>query len=266
MESIYQNTERIGNFTSSEIVALTKFGKKVKGVEELPIGEPAYTYVEECNMERRLGRNLSSEADSRPLSWGKFIEKRVFNLLDFDYIDVAQITLPHPTIPFWKGSPDFLSPNTVCDAKCPTAIKSFCELVDPYYEKDDAGVYKLIHPGLTIEAVRKNHKDGEKYYWQLVSNACIKDAQFAELIIYVPYKSELETIREMAANYDGDQNKIAWINWASDDELPYLIDGGHYKNLNIIRFEVPQADKDFLTKRVIELSKFLELWPETKLI
>jgi hypothetical protein len=70
----------------------------------------------------------------------------------------------------------------------------------------------------------------------------------------------------MAANYDGDQNKIAWINWASDDELPYLIEGGHYQNLNIIRFEVPQADKDFLTKRVIELSKFLEPWPETKLI
>lgn len=261
MESIYQNTERIGNFTSSEIVALTKNGK-----EKGSIGEPAYTYVEECNMERRLGRNLSSEAETRPIIWGKFIEKRVFDLLDFDYIHTSQTTLSHPTIPYWKGSPDFLYPDTVADAKAPTSIKSFCQLVDPYFEKDENGVYQMKHPGLTIEAVRKNHKEGEKFYWQLVSNACIKDAKFAELIIYVPYKSELEVIREMASNYDGDQNKIAWINWASDDELPYLIEGGHYQNLNIIRFEVPQADKDFLTSRVKELSKHLIEWPETKLI
>jgi hypothetical protein len=261
MESIYQNTERIGNFTSSEIVALTKNGKAKDS-----IGEPAFTYVEECNMERRLGRNLSSEAETRPIIWGKFIEKRVFDLLDFDYIHTSQTTLSHPTIPYWKGSPDFLNNDAVCDAKCPTSLESFCQLVDAYFEKDENGVYQMVHPALTIEAVRKNHKDGEKFYWQLVSNACIKGLKYAELIVYVPYRSELEIIREMAANYNGDQNKIAWINWASDDELPYLIEGGHYQNLNIIRFEVPQADKDFLTKRVIELSKFLEPWPETKLI
>lgn len=32
--------------------------------------------------------------------------------------------------------------------------------------------------------------------------------------------------------------------------LAYLPDGGHYKNLNIFRFEVPIADKEFLTERI----------------
>jgi hypothetical protein len=252
MESIYQNEIRNGNFTSSEIVALTKSGKETGS-----IGAPAFNYVNECNMERRLGRNISSEVTTRPISWGTLVEKRVFDLLDFEYVDCSQITLSHPTIDFWKGSPDFRKPKTVTDAKCPTSMKSFCELVDPYY-KDG----KLIHGALTIEAVRKNHDKGETYYWQLVSNACITDSQFAELIIYVPYKSELETIREMAQNYEGDQNKIAWINWASDDELPYLIEGREYKNLNIIRFEVPEADKVFLTDRVNKLGEYLVPWPQ----
>ena len=61
----------------------------------------------------------------------------------------------------------------------------------------------------------------------------------------------------MASNYDGNQNKFAWINWAEDKELPYLLDGGHYKNLNIIRFEVSQEDKDRLTIAVLNASKLL---------
>lgn len=262
MESIYQNTERIGNFTSSEIVALTKFGKKKKEEEFAPIGEPAYTYVSECNMERRLGRNLGSDVHTRAISWGKLLEKRVFDLLDFDYVHTSQVTLAHKSFDCWKGSPDFLTADTVCDAKCPTALKSFCELLDPVFDKEG----KLLYEGLTIDAVRVNHSEGEKYYWQLVSNACITGSKYGELIVYVPYKSELEVIRELAQNHDGDQNKIAWINWADDDELPHLIDGGHYKNLNVIRFEIPERDKEFLTSRVKELSKFLEPWPETKLI
>jgi hypothetical protein len=61
----------------------------------------------------------------------------------------------------------------------------------------------------------------------------------------------------MASNYDGDQNKIAWINWSEDNDLPFLVEGGHYKNLNIIRFEVPEFDKKLLTERVKEAGKLL---------
>jgi hypothetical protein len=31
--------------------------------------------------------------------------------------------------------------------------------------------------------------------------------------------------------------------YADDNELPYLIDGGFYQDLNVISFEVPVADK-----------------------
>jgi len=36
----------------------------------------------------------------------------------------------------------------------------------------------------------------------------------------------------------GDQNKISWLNWVEDDELPYLIDGNHYQNICSFEFEV----------------------------
>ena len=44
--SILNNEIRNGNFTSSEIVALTKKGKGANG-----FGSAAITYIEECNME-----------------------------------------------------------------------------------------------------------------------------------------------------------------------------------------------------------------------
>ena len=67
----------------------------------------------------------------------------------------------------------------------------------------------------------------------------------------MPYFSELEDIRTMAENYDGgDQWKYRFIVESPDAELPYLPDGGYYKNLNKFEFEVPKEDKDFLTERV----------------
>jgi len=133
--------------------------------------------------------------------------------------------------------------KTVIDIKCPLTLKSFCQLVDCK----------------TIQEVRDNHKDGEKYFWQLVSNAILTGAEHAELIIYVPYQSELEDIRELARNTDeGVMSKYYWIHNATDDELPFLIEGGHYKNLNVIRFDVSKEDKAFLTERVAAAGKLLE--------
>lgn len=238
--NITENKARIGNFTSSEIFALT-----TKGKIEGSFGKPALTYIDECNMERRLGRSLNDESNARPLIWGKFLESRAFELLGLEYILSSDETIVHPEISFWSGSKDgekLDEGKTVIDIKCPITLKSFCQIVDCK----------------TIEEVRENHRDGEKYYWQLVSNAILTKSKYAELIVYLPYRSELNAIREMASNFDGDQNKIAWIGFAEDNELPYLIDGGHYKNLNIIRFEVPESDKKFLTERVIKAGDFLQ--------
>lgn len=231
------NTPRIGNFTSSEIVALTKKAKDGKS-----FGAPALTYIEEANMERLLGRSITTEVDARPLSWGKLLEPRVFDMLGLEYSLSAQETIVHPKIPYWAGSPDGSKPQTTADFKAPLTLKSFCQLVQPLYE-DLTGMEAM-------NRVREDHKDGEKFYWQIVSNAILQDNRFGELIVYMPYFSELDEIRTMARTHE-QKKKFQWVDYANDDELPYLIEGGYYKNLNIVRFEIPETDKKFLTDCVV---------------
>jgi hypothetical protein len=215
-----------------------------KNIESWP-GDAALTYIEECNMERRLGRSISDESNARPLLWGSLAESKAFELLGLEYTLNSQDTISHPKIPYWSGSADgfkYDEGKTVIDIKCPWTLKSFCQLADCK----------------TIEEVRKNHKDGEKFYYQLVSNAVINDCKYAELIIYMPYFSELDSIRDMASNYDGiDQGKFIWVTYP-DTSLPYIHDGGYYKNIHKIRFEVPKEDKILLTDTVLRAGKLLE--------
>jgi hypothetical protein len=241
---------RNGNFTSSDIVKLT-----TSGTAKDSYGVPFYNYIEECNRERRLGRALEEEIDSKPTSWGKLLEKRGFDALSIDYTLCSSKTLSHHTIDFWKGSPDAvkeLDDVLYCaDLKCPKTLNSFCQLVDPYIEKGNK-----IFEGLTIDAVRKNHKDGNKYYWQIVSNCIITGAKIGELVIYLPYIDELDKIRLMAEG----RPDCYWIQGSTDDQLPHLIRGGHYKNINVIEFEIPESDIDFLTERVKKAGELLTPW------
>lgn len=227
-----QNINRVGNFTSSEIAALMTKDRKGDG-----FGAPALKYIKECRQERKLGRSITSESNARPLIWGKVCEGIAFNQLPLEYELISQDTIVHPEFDFWAGSPDGKKPNTAADIKCPMTLTSFCDLVD----------------SATIDEVRKNHKDGEKFYWQLVSNSILLNVEYAELIIYAPYYSELSEIRSAAEG----NPKAYWIWSALDDELPYLLEDGQYKNINIIRFKVSQDDKDALTERVLKASKLL---------
>lgn len=223
-----------------------------EGTTKGTLGKPALTYIQECNMERRLGRSLTDESNARPLSWGKLLERRVFDVMGTAYKLCSLETIPHPTIKCWAGSPDALKfdeGGTVCDIKAPLTLKSFCQLADCK----------------SMQEVRKAHKDGDKFYYQLVSNAIITSCQFAELIVYMPYRSELDEIRYMASHTNlSNPARFSWIAWGTDDDLPWLPDGGHYKNLNVIRFEVPEADKIALTERVIMASEKLEEFKEVK--
>lgn len=244
------NSIRIGNFTSSEIVALTTKDRTGKG-----FGKPALTYIEEKNIERRLGRSIDSEAVARALSWGKLNERRVHDLLGIDYKLCSTETIDHPSIPFWKGSPDFIryfedpADNTVVDAKCPLTLKAFCHIVDAWQANGLEGFW---------EVVSGSNKVGEQYYWQLVSNAILTGCDYAELIVYVPYQSELDAIRDMAMQWDEpDQHNYKWIAYAADDEMPYLIEGGYYKNINKFRFRVPDEDKALLTDLVLQAGELL---------
>ena len=243
--------ERNGNFTSSEIVALTTNGKAKDS-----FGAPFYTYVEECNMERRLKRSISCEENAKPLSWGKICERYVCDnpqILGLEYSVNLSDTTRHPTIDCWLGSEDVLKEDTVGDIKSPKTLKSFCQLVDCVYVKKLEGMDAMNY-------IRDNHKDGEKYYWQIVSNAIIHDKKFGELIVFVPYKSELPELKKLALVLDAESGvyQYSWVANVNDSELTYLNDIGVYKNKTVIRFEIPQEDKTFLTSRVLSASELLE--------
>ena len=221
---------RTGNFTSSEIVALMSTGKK-----EGSFGAPALTYINECNIERRLGRPLESEQSARATTWGKLCEKHVFNILPLEYSAISHETVIHPDFDFWAGTPDSIcyeDEKTVGDIKCPFTLKSFCQLVDAWELGGIAGI-------------RNQHKDGDKFYWQIVSNAILTGCIHGELIVYCPYNTELVQIRELALIDD-----LNWILYAEDNELPWIYEGGFYKNLYKFRFPIPDEDKIKLTKRV----------------
>jgi hypothetical protein len=238
---------RNGNFTSSCISALMSNGRKAGEP-----GKPFLTYISEKNMERKLGRALDSETNAKPMNWGKLCEKRVFDLLykiDVGYIECGTETIKHPRYDFWLGSPDAKRPETTVEVKCPFTLKSFCQFIDAIEG----------FPGIdAINSIRNNHPDGEDYYWQILSNSILLNSKYAELIIYMPYRNELDEIRVLASNMPvADLSKYYGLANSTDEELPYLIEGKGYKNLNIIRFEVPESDKILLTERVLLASKSL---------
>ena len=229
-----EQNSRVGSFSNSEIWRLIP-GKRG---EMLKTG---YSYIEEKRFERKLGRALSSEQNSKSTGWGTFVEKRAFDLLPLHYKLRSIDRLVHPDIPYWTAAIDIIGEDFAGDVKCPYTLLSFCQQVEAMEKGIET--YKELKP---------------EYYWQCVAHSILAAKKFAEIIIYVPYQTELDEIREMANNVDGaQQNKVAFINWAEDDQLPYLIEGGYYKNLNILRWEVSQEDKKLLTSRVIEAGKLL---------
>ena len=235
--SILENTIRNGNFSSSKIFNLLKVGK-----DKTSFGAPALNYIQEKKYERKLKRSISTDAETRPTLWGKFLESRVHDLLGMEYEHTNDISLVHSKYPFWVGSPDFLDrkAKVVSDSKCPQP-KAFAELV----ENCSKGV----------EVFKAEHED---YYWQLVSNALITDSEFIELIVYMPYESELPEIRLEAENFDSvDQYKYRFIAESSKHQLAYLPDDSEYKNLNIFRFPLNKADAFTLESKVIEASLLL---------
>lgn len=247
---------RNGNFTSSEIVALTKRNKNGDD-----FGESALKYINQCNMERRLGRSLDGELDARPVMWGRFLESLLFSMLQEEYTYNSSQTLVHPKYPWMVGTPDGYKKakkRTVVDTKCPWTLESFCNLVNPLYDGlEGLDAMNALRNGYTDKngLNHAKHLDGEKYYWQLVSNACIDDCECAELIVYCPFESELEVIISQAVK-SGEPSAYFIAN-GNKNTLPNLIDGGFYNNINVISFEVPTEDKEFLTELVEKAGKYL---------
>ncbi len=207
MDTIQSSTTRVGRFTSSSIAALMSTGKQVEG-----FGKPAITLIEEKRFERKLGRSLEAEMESRPTTWGSLVEKFVFeNMLGTEYELMGDVTIQNPDIEYHAGSPDCKkhgNPLTVVDCKSPKTLKSYCQ----FYEC------------ATIQDVIDNHDSGKDYYYQLISNAILTGAERGELFIFCPYKSQLEAIKTMARHTG--EPKYSWIAYADDNALPWLVDGG----------------------------------------
>ena len=242
-----QKLHRYGNFSSSEIHRLMSKGRGSFSLEN--VGAPFKSYIKEKRMERRLGRPLHSETNARPTQWGNFIESRVIAMLGIEAVDSnAYGRLVHPEIKCWTGVPDYqnTAKGIVGDVKSPWTMLSFCETAEVImeaYAKDDLNIFKT---------------EKKEWYWQLVSNSILTGMDKAELTIYVPAESDLAEIREAVNQYDGDQNKVAFIEYASDNELPYMPEGSEYSNVYQYTFTVPAEDKKLLTERVKMAQKILE--------
>jgi len=241
---------RIGNITSSEIVSLVSNGRTKDS-----FGAPFYTYVDECIMERFFKHKLELESDVKAFSWGKLCEIIVHDKLPLSYIMQSEITYPHPEIQEWCGTPDgqvIINDccDTITDIKCPLTRKAFYNLIKFIYDFDGLTVTKKesFNGDEVIQQIRKQSKEGEKYYWQLVSNSIILNSKYAELIIFMPYLEELAEIKAYNTTLD---NPYWKVEYAKEGELPYVYKESGIDSVNIIRFEVPQADKDFLTERVL---------------
>lgn len=235
--------ERWGSLSSSSVWKLMTNDKKGTG-----FGAPGLKYIKQVCYEQSLGRPINKEASAKPTSWGTFIEHRVFEDLNTDYIKFSQnARLFHPEIKVWSGIPDLLKvndnkdPYCVGDVKCPFSLEMFCDKVSALTK--GLQVYKESFP---------------EDYFQHVSNAILLEANGVgkithfEAVIYCPYKTELQEIRESAARLDDHdlQKQLYWLDRASDEELPYIIEGGQYKNLNVFNFEIPVEDKLALTTRL----------------
>lgn len=244
---------RHGNFSSSSIWRLTTNGR-AKG----SLGAPALSYIKEKQREIKLKRSITNNALTRPIIWGKILELYVFReKLPMKYKDGNNSgRLVHPEISRWTGVPDTIcAEEVVGDTKCPTSLVKFCDAVEEME--------------LGVEAFREANKE---HYWQLISNAILSGCKKAERIVYVPYASELEKIRDFVASLDlyslpEDLNEFR-VKWIYDEIEDYLNNGiepsfaflpndSEYKDLNTFVFDVPQEDIDFLTERVKMATKLL---------
>lgn len=264
------NTFRWGRFTSSQIYRLVSQSSRPMTEAELvqykaenPKGRKttimdwpgvaAISYIEEKTFERKLKRSLNTSGSSKPTEWGTACEGIAFQLLGLDYQIVSEKTLIHPLYENWAGSPDLdkQSEKVIGDLKCPYTLKSFCQLVD--YGKSGG-----------IQEIRERHDDGEKYYWQLVSNACIKGYNKAELIIFAPkegaelfYNNQKMGVME-AISDEADVYGFNWVRYADKSALPLIPSDSEYEMINSISFDIAQSDIDYLTQCVMKANAMMD--------
>lgn len=242
------NEYRRGRFTSSMVFNLIKGGRGKNDV----FSAPGLNYIQEKNIERRMGTCLDGGAHTQALAWGNFMELTLYSILGTQYQISSKDTKLHPKYPkIWAGSTDVYTedPRTkkmlsIGEIKC-YQRKNFALYTDCILKKD-------------TELLKEEFP---KEYWQIVSNAIINEVEIGEAITYMPYASEAEVIKQMAEDYEGEDFwKYKFIRDLPIEDLPFLPDGGYYKNINKFAFIIPQEDIEFLTSRILLASELLETY------
>lgn len=225
------NENRKGRATSSQ------FYRIVEGVTKPT--KPFYSYVNEVVAERLLDRSHTVEAKTSPMSWGSLMEIIVTEHIVEEHTASHKDTLLHPIFgEYWSGTPDIIFKDRIGEIKCPQP-KAFAQISIAMFKKD-------------VSYIKKNYKE---YYWQCVSNAMIAEKEKAELIIFMPYKTELKRIIELCRDTDYLEDndldpKDYYFLQDGIEKLAYLPDTSKLSNFNSLTFDIPEEDKQLAKSRI----------------
>ncbi len=264
---------RVGRFSSSQISSLaTSYGKVKMNEEELAafklenpksrvttkaggFGAPALTLIEEKNMEWKLGRSLATSVYSQAIAWGYLMEVICFEMLGAEYKLISTDWREYKDkefLHYWCGTPDYeIEGLLISECKC-YQLKNFSLYTDCLMEQD-------------IENLKSKFP---QEYWQIVSNCIINDVKIGEAISFMPYKSDLERIRQeveetnILERYGFEPWQYRFLTEKAIGGLAYIREGGYYKNLTKFRFIVPEEDKQHLKNRVREAMTLLLKYQE----
>jgi hypothetical protein len=242
MSNINNSELRIGRFTSSNNYKLCK---------SLKSGQPTkafYTYAKEKKHEKKMGRSGKVEKKVQATKWGSLLEVVLFDLLGLEYSMGHKDTMLHPEYgEFWSGTPDLIVTDVKAgEIKCPEPAR-----------------FANLEEALLSEDTEKIKEEDPEAYWQVISNALICGVDRAEIIAYMPYKTELLEIIEKVESTNFlernglDPQDYYFLTRNDIESLPYLPDDSPMSNINSFEFEVPKEDAEFLTERIIEASKLI---------
>lgn len=263
-----ENSKRIGFFTSSEISKIVGFesrpmtdlelkkhkeqnpGSRKKNIEIDGFAKPGKTYIQEVFLERSMNRTIDTVVKTQAMKWGNLMEVVLFNLIGLGYSMTHKQTIKHfKYSKFWSGTPDLISKGKkIGEIKCfqpkNFALLSLCLL------KKDVEVFKNEFP---------------KEYWQCVSNAILCELNVAEIIAFMPYKWQLKKIIDQIEETNFlemnglDPQDYYFMTRNDIESLAYLSDDSPMQNINSFEFEIPKEDIEFLTQRVVDAEKEVQL-------
>lgn len=225
---ITENQDRIAHYTSSQMFRL--------------MGTPSVqkTYIEEVKFEKQLGVSCKEEASSKSLNWGTIMQYYVaenYMPIGFDWHDKTEV---HNDLIKWSGTPDIISEDGTGDIKC-------------FYRKKFAQVANCILECLTkgVEVLKKNEPE---IYWQITSNSAIMGKSKCMLVLFLPYESELEDVREYACNSQlPEEWKYRFIYESSKSELPHQSDNSIFPNVIQYEWDIVTEDVKLIENKIKSL-------------